>query len=435
MKSKLGIVGPEDTVNVILEVSKEFSNKFIVVPFIYSRLEETKDILIKHKGEIDVWLYGGQAPYAISKNYVNPKSGFYPQLNGSSLTKVLLDISYKDKKKLTHLSFDTIPSNEVLETFMELELNPQNLKLYPYSGYKPVEELVKFHYELYKEKEVHSCVTGVHSVYKKLREMNVPAYRIRPTKMAIRDTMLIASQRSEIIQFQSSQIAILILQINEMNRLISKSSVSFEARRLSLSLQEIVIEFAEKIHGSFIQQGIEKYVIFSTRGMLEGRYNQELFYLLEKIKAITSLPANIGIGYGSTVLEAEQNGYIALNHANDYGKNTIMLADEQGNIEGPLQHENNITFNRRTNDVEIMKKLKLAGVNVSTFNKILSIQDRLRQGYINANEMAKWLGMTPRNARRILGDLEKNGLAKIVGEETPGARGRPRRLFQIGKVK
>src|SRR5690625_1008013 len=185
MKSKLGIIGPEDTVNVILEVSKEFSNKFTVIPFIYSRLEETKDILKKHKDEIDVWLYGGQAPYAISKDYVNPKSGFYPQLNGSSLTKVLLDISYKDKKKLTYLSFDTIPSNEILETFMELEINPKNLKLYPYSGYKPAEELIEFHYELYKAKEVHSCVTGVHSVYKKLREMNVPAYRIRPTKMAI----------------------------------------------------------------------------------------------------------------------------------------------------------------------------------------------------------------------------------------------------------
>lgn len=434
MKNRLGIIGPQDSVDLIFNIAKEFKETIKIVPFIYSAIEESKEFVNDHRDEVDVWLFSGQAPFAIAKHNLNPQSGFYPSLSGSSLTKVLLDISYKDQKELTRLSFDTIPSDQVYETFSELDLQTDKLKLFPYSGYKPTKELVKFHYELFKTNKVDSCITCVHSVYKELKKMNVPTYRLTATKMAIRETILMASQRSEIIQVQSSQISILVLQLYDMNTLISEKNVSFDAHRLSLSLQEMVIEFAEKIQGSFIQQGIEKFVIFSTRGSLVDFNNTEIFDLLEKIKMITKLPANIGIGYGYTVLEAEQNAYIALNHANYYEKNSIMLADERGNVEGPLKNNNSISFNRRTNNTEILERLKLSGVNVGTYNKVLSVQTKLRQGHVHASNLAKWLGMTPRNARRILSDLEKNGLASIVGEESPNARGRPRRIFKVGLV-
>ncbi|MDF2721816.1 MAG: hypothetical protein K0Q59_1491, partial [Paenibacillus sp.] len=45
--------------------------------------------------------------------------------------------------------------------------------------------------------------------------------------------------------------------------------------------------------------------------------------------------------------------------------------------------------------------------------------------------IAARLGMTKRNANRILTDLEHCGLAVIVGEEAP-TKGRPRKLYRIG---
>lgn len=435
MKSNIGVIGPQDSVNAILKIGKEFENEITLIPFVYDHLDEVVELMKENFTKVDVWLFSGQAPYAVAKESLPPFNGFYPSLNGFSLTKVLLDISYKDHKNLEQISFDTIPAKEVIETFEELEINVQNLKLLPYSGYKPIDELVNFHYQLYKDNKVHSCITGIRSVYEKLRELKVPAYRLKPTKKEIRETILLASQKGEIIRFQSSQVSIIILQITDMHKVISKNRVSFEAHRLSLTLQEIVINFAENIQGSFIQQGLDKFIIYTTRGTLETNNNEEVFDLLEKINMVTDLSANIGIGYGITVLEAEQNAHIALNHANEHDKNTIMLADESGLIKGPLHHETSISFNRRTIDPEVLKKLQRASVNVSTYNKVLAIQEKLRKNAISANELAKWLGMTSRNARRILSDLEKEGLAEVIGEETPGARGRPRRLFKIGIVK
>ncbi|MGM8212830.1 hypothetical protein ACLIBH_08550 [Virgibacillus sp. W0430] len=432
MKNTIGIIGPADTVQLILEVANEFTERIQHIPFIYKSFEETKEIIQTNGNKVDVWIFSGQAPFAIAEKYLESQSGFYPHLNGSSLTKVLLDISYKDHKQLNRLSFDTIPSHDVLETFSELNLNTEGLKLYPYSGYKPTEELVQYHSALHESNQVDACITGIRSVYEALNARGVPAYRITPTKMAIRDTILMASQQSEIIQFKSAQISILILQIYDMNKRIGDSDRSFDMYRVSLKIQELMIEFTESIQGSFILQGNDKVIMYSTRGALEVNQSNDVFSLLDKITMLTKLTANIGIGYGNTVFGAEQNAYLALNHANDYGKNNIMLADERGIVEGPLHDAKSILFSRRSYDAAVINKLKLSGINVSTYNKVLSIQDNLKQGFISAFELAKWLGMTQRNARRILGDLEKHGLAEIVGEETPGARGRPRRLFKVG---
>lgn len=435
MKTRLGIVGPKDSVNLISNIAEEFSDRLIKKPFIYIELEEAIDIVNEGKDQVDVWFFSGQAPFAIAEKYLKNQNGFYPPLNGSSLTKVLLDIAYKDKKELSKLSFDTIPSKEVFETFTELELNTEQLKLYPYRGYKPTDELVDFHYQLYKSGKVEHCITCIHSVYENLKSLGVSTYRIKPTKMVIRDTISIACQRSEMLHFKNSQISVLILQIYEMNKLIGENIASFDSHRLNLKLQEVMIEFTEKISGSFIQLGNGKFVIFSTRGALENHNNHDLFVLLEKVTIITNLTANIGIGYGSTVFGAEQNAYLALNYAKNYGENTTMLADESGVIEGPLQAENSLSFRYRSDDTVIINKLKRSGVNISTFNKIISIQDKLGQGPISAYELAKWLDMTQRNARRILSDLEKQNLAEIVGEEAPVTRGRPRKVYRVGMTK
>lgn len=432
MKTRVGILGPRDSTQVISEVANEFSEHLTKALFTYKSLEDVEKIVIEARDNIDVWLFSGQVPFSIAKKHLANKNGFFPRLNGSSLTKVLLDIAYKDKKKLQYLSFDTIPEKEVLETFTELGLNKNGLQLYPYMGYKPTEELLNYHLHLYNNGVVESCVTGVHSVYEKLIEMNVPAYRISATKIAIKNTISIALQRSETLHFKSSQISVLILQIHDIDQLISNNKTPFDAYRLNLRLQELIIEFTEKISGSFIQQGNDKFIIFSTRGSLEIHHNEEISILLEKVTIISHLTANIGIGYGKTVFGAEQNAHIALNYSKNKGNNIPILADENGILEGPLQSHDSLSFSYRSGNMDVIEKLNDAGVNLATYNKIISIQNKVGKGPVNSNDLANWLGMTQRNARRILSDLEKHNLARVVGSETPTTKGRPRKIYQVG---
>ncbi|MEM5591274.1 hypothetical protein AAHH67_05145 [Niallia circulans] len=71
---------------------------------------------------------------------------------------------------------------------------------------------------------------------------------------------------------------------------------------------------------------------------------------------------------------AEKNAILALEHAEAYGTYTGFLVDDIGNITGPLQQNQTIGFNYRVTDEELSNKLKKAGVTISTYNKLISIQ-------------------------------------------------------------
>jgi hypothetical protein len=433
MKTKLGIVGPRDSVNLICELARDFDDQVIIIPYIYTHVDETVGIVQDGENEVDVWLFSGQVPYAIANEQKLSHKSFYPQLNGSSLAKVLLDISYKDQKKLDRISLDTVPSDEIYETFNELHLPTEGLHLLPYTGYKPLNEIIAFHFDLYNKQKVDVCVTYIHSVYKELKERGVPVYRITPTRMIIRQTIQSACQEGETLHFKKSQISVFIIQIYDMNKLIGENETSYKIHRLNLKLQELILDYTESIFASFVSLGNGKFIIFSTRGSFENQLKYHPSLLIEKIIFMTELSTNIGIGYGTTSLGAEQNAHLALYHAKNHGENCTILVNENGSIEGPLQKPNSVTYDYRTENKEISDKLKKAGVNISTFNKILYIQKQLDKSTISAANVAEWLGMTQRNARRILSDLEKQGLAQEIGEETPSTRGRPRKVYQVGQ--
>src|SRR5699024_11427863 len=77
----------------------------------------------------------------------------FPTLNGSSLMKALLYITYHDQLNLEMMSLDTITETEVEETFSELQLSLNSVKLFSYKGYKTTEALIKFHYDLFKSNQ------------------------------------------------------------------------------------------------------------------------------------------------------------------------------------------------------------------------------------------------------------------------------------------
>ncbi len=134
--------------------------------------------------------------------------------------------------------------------------------------------------------------------------------------------------------------------------------------------------------------------------------------------------------FGVTALSAERNAQLALGHAKNH-RDAAILVDHDGSIEGPLRQTNSISYEYWTQDKEMSENLKKAGVSITTFNKIISVQKALGQKYISASMIAEWMGMTPRNARRILSDLAEHNIIELIGEETPTNRGRPRKIYRI----
>ncbi|TCP29434.1 hypothetical protein EV207_11055 [Scopulibacillus darangshiensis] len=430
MKAKLGIVGPKDSVNFIYRIAEEYDNIY-PVQLMYHDPEEITNIVQKNERVIDIWVFSGLTPYTLAKKNGLHKLSFYLELDGSSLTKTLMEIGYKDRKNIQRISLDMLEEHDVYETYDDLGIPYEKLYLYEYQGYTPFEEIVAFHQNLFKDNKVDVCVTCLRYVYEQLESLSVPVYRVTPTRVNIRETLKAAYQQWETQQFKQSQIAVMLIRTGDAKKIDSNKSFSYDLHRLDLELQNAIVDYAESISGSYVSLGIGNSIVFSTRGSLEGSGQQGLT-LLEKLSLISDLPSNIGIGYGETSLAAEESARLALYHAQKYGEFSAFLVDNNGTIEGPLKEQQSIAYGYRNENKEISDRLKQAGVTITTFNKILSVQTGVGNHAITASDVAEWLKMTPRHARRILNSLAEQELAEIIGEDAPTSRGRPRRIYRVG---
>ncbi|GLY11884.1 hypothetical protein MKZ02_18955 [Pseudobacillus sp. FSL P4-0506] len=430
MKPRAGIVGPSNSVQLISDIAEEYSDKLLPIPFVYQNTEETTHILQENQDQADLWVFAGPALYTPSRKSGAKQPFFYLHLDGSSLTKTLVEIGYKDKKSLEHVSIDMLSKRDVYETYRDLNIPIEHVYVHEYSHDTPIADLLAFHKKLFKEEKVEICITCLRSIYEDLCLEGIPAYWVTPTRSNIRDTLTEAIQKWETMHFKQSQIAALLVKVEIMEKKADYHMVSYDQHRLNLELQSAVLNFSESISGSFMSLGVGVFIIFSTRGSLQDS-EQQIGALLERLALITELPSNIGIGYGDTALVAEENARLALNHAQNYDAFCAFLVDNNGTIEGPLKERENISFGYRTENKEISEKLTRCGVTITTFNKILSVQKRMGNHSITAANVAEWLKMTPRNARRILNGLVDQGIAEIIGEEAPTSKGRPRKIYRV----
>lgn len=430
MKVRAGIVGPNDSVQFLCNLAKEYEDKLIPVPFTYANTHDTTQIVEENQQLVDIWIFSGQSPYTYAKKSSSTQPFYFLEFDGSSLAHTLVRIGYNDRKNLNRISTDLMRERDVLETYRDLGIAYDALYHYEYQGYTPMQEILDFHYNLFLERKVDVCITCLRYVYEQLLAKGVPAYRATPTRANARGTIEAALQQWETLHFKQSQIAIMLIKIEKMEKMTDHQTVSYDLHRLNLDLQSTILNFSESISGSFVALGIGTYIIFSTRGSLSETGEQSVA-LLENLSLITDLPSNIGIGYGETSLAAEEHARLALHHAQNYGPFCSFLVDSKRMIEGPLQEKESISFGYRNDNLEISEKLRLAGVTITTFNKMLSVQKNGGNQSITAATIAEWLKMTQRNARRILNSLVEHELAEIVGEEAP-VKGRPRKIYRVG---
>jgi hypothetical protein len=430
LKPRAGIIGPNDTVQLISEIAVEYSDRLQPVPFIYQITEEATALIQKNQHLVDLWILAGPALYnSLKKSGVN-QPFFLLQLDGASLTKTLADIGYNDKKSLETVSIDMLTKRDVFETYRDLGIPSDQVFVHEYTNETPIDNLLSFHQKLYKDGQVDICITCLRSIYDQLCSQNLPTYRVTPTRTNIRETLSSAIQQWETMHFKQSQISVILVKVQGMDNKDQHNLMSYDLHRLNLEIQSAILNFAESISGSFVTIGTGIFIIYSTRGSLHET-KKPIGSLLEKLALITDLPSNIGIGYGDTALSAEENARLALNHAQNFDCFCAFLIDDNGTIEGPLKEQESISFQYRTENKEISEKLKLSGITITTFNKILSVQKRLGNSSITAAQIADWLKMTPRNARRILTGLAEQGIAEIIGDEAPSSKGRPRKIYRV----
>jgi hypothetical protein len=429
-KIRLAIVGPSDSIALAHEVALEREDILVPLSIVYQDASEVPQIVTECTNEVDIWLFSGIVPFQCALALKVNKPLFYIPHTGSSLYRALFQITYIEKMKLGRISFDTFSQKEVEETFHDIDVPLPQIFVNHYNGIVSSRDITAYHYDLWKSGQTDIAVTCFLATYEKLKEMGVPAFRIWPTRSNIRTTLDIVINAFEAQRFKGSQLAIQHIAIDDYDDIVRASS-SYGVKRIELCLYEILVDYAEKLKGSIVIRGDGQYTLYSTRGILEELTEDfTIMPILDDITRKVTAKVSGGIGFGATAYAAEENAFRALGLAKQRGKGLWMAVTDKRDVIGPLSSVVHLKYSIRANDAVHKQLADELNVSITTVNKLLAVLDKLDKETIAADELAMYLAITPRSARRILSTLIDQGRAEAAGEEML-VKGRPRKLYKV----
>ncbi|WP_026582860.1 hypothetical protein [Bacillus sp. J33] len=434
MKIRVGVVGPEDSVGHILALAREYS-ELEMIPYIYKETKETENIIREFQTNIDLWFFSGQAPYyyARSKGLIQEENAHYPPLYGSSLLGTLLEAQIREGG-FRNASLDTIQQSELDTLRNTYFLGDLHIHSFSYNEYEPAEEIIRFHKKLYEEGKAEIALTCVLEVYDRLKEYGIPCYRVVPSPVAINLALRYLKERGQSNWYKRSQIAIVGLEVMHSASSLEEQHFTYEMKRHELEFKQVLLDYAEKVQGSFVQIGDGLFFIYTTRGEMDMHFQESSMYsLIEEARVHSKLKVRIGIGYGLTAYDAEQNVRSALQYARNKETSPVISVDENKQIQEHLPDSGDeaISYQQRKWGEEWEERFKDAKISPVIVSKIEYLSKHYQKNIVTAQEISRWLKNTERNSRRIMAELERLGLAKVTGEEQPGQRGRPRKLYEL----
>lgn len=431
-KNRLAVVGPADSVALISEVAQERNSTLKVFPIIYQDASEVPEILRQYDHEVDFWLFSGIVPYSHALNSGNThKPLYYIPHTGSSLYRVLVQIANSEKLPINKISFDTFNKKEIEEAFADISPDIPKLYLFEYDAIISASDATQYHYDLWKNGKTEVAVTCFLSSYLSLKQLGVPAFRIWPTRDTIRTMLTIAISEVEASRFKGGQIAIQHIAIDGYEDFVRESASNYAAKRTEMRLYELLLNYTEAVKGSIIHHGNGQFTIYSTRGVVEHLTRQfTVMPILDDVTRELVVSVSGGIGFGSTAYAAEENAHIALGLAQRAGKSKWMVVLDDKTVCGPLNSITYLRYSLRADDPALRDLANKLNISVTTVNRIFAACEKLDQRTVNADDLALYLGITPRSTRRLLSSMVTNGLAEMAGEEGFG-KGRPRKLYHV----
>ncbi|MBA9086409.1 hypothetical protein FHR92_002887 [Fontibacillus solani] len=431
---RVAVIGPQDLVESVLEIGSYYADlSMLAAPYVHER--DTLEVVARVMDHVDILLFTGPIPYQIALLAAPDKPMVHVHYSGTALYKVLFDY-YRQEIKLFNdtlrISVDVLQCKEVEEPLQEIGLPFGEMYVKTYETGMGNEELVRFHYDLWRKGCVDATVTCVTSVYKSLQQLDVPVFRVVPTRSSMRDCLNRALLEGKSLRYSSTQIAVGIMNVDNFTKVAKEAASEYEIQRKKIILQQIVIDFGEETQSLIKWSDSDEVSFITTRGIIEQVTHkfQDAPLLLEIMERL-QWNASIGIGIGRTANEAEGKAREALLKAKSGGGGNCYLIMQDGIVYGPMGSELTLEYSARSENPELLSLAKKIGLSVGTINKLISLCRRLGTSTLTASQLAEGFGITLRSARRIMAVLEKYEMARIVGEEQPAGRGRPRQIYTL----
>ncbi|HLR08506.1 MAG TPA: hypothetical protein VK136_04475 [Bacillota bacterium] len=428
MKTRIAVFGRKDTVARIENYISE-KEEIQIFPFIYQHVQETND-LIEKAVMCDIYLFMNPLAYLYAKDKIDKKRlpAIQIPIDEFTIATALYRLKNSHKYAIRRISIDTSQKQAVMNVLDELAINPKDIYLYNYDESKAFtpSAIASFHENLNLDGKTDFVLTSSRDVENLLQEKNIPVSTIQIPKTNVLKAIHEAKTTMQLNEKTSAQIVAGYVRIKNLGDIREEKNATY-ARKLVQTMQDILEKYGRKTHSSVLSIKDNLFVLFGTRGMLNYiTNNYRNFPLLRELEKELDARIDIGLGLGLTAKQAEYHATLALEACATKNISNAYIVNEREDMFGPLGVEKPFDTSKLYHS--LIHKAKLN--NELSYNFLDFISLRNNEPF-SAQDIAAYYGVTKRSAERTIGKLLSGKVIKVVGEEKPYLRGRPRKLFQI----
>ena len=446
---KLFIFGHPDTLNTVRryilknhsDIDFETSETEIAVP---GKLEKQIQYA---EANFDCVLFTGRTPYDILlSRRVPQKPWTYIKRQASQMLSVLLQASAVNHYDICSFSIDstsltTFEPHTLERIFHSISVTPSQQQITQINVDPTEADLVKTlvsaHERAYRDGKAAFCITSVSPVYEQLSAKEIPVFRIDFDENAIENAivhlrMLHLQHSQNKIEVKMAMIEIYDQAEGSDNAYQQKSSL-----RSRLEVMEKILELSNSLNGALIEIGNNQFcLVFYEHGShcddADDFCSQYVPYLI-KYAQQKEVKIHIGIGIHPSPRHCRQYALRALGQARSFKSSSAFLCDNCGQLCGPLHPASQ--SDQAASAVHYSEQMawnisKKTGIPVSTIENLLNMKIT-HNGEFSSHDLALTLGISGRNANRLIVSLEEQHLVEISGKKMYSSGGRPLRIFRI----
>lgn len=427
----VSIISPQKSMDAINKALEHQDFGCVFKNYVYTQLEEIKDIYEQCKDSCDVMFFSGELGYSYMLTHID------------NIQVPCTFVSYAEKDILSILlnfviRYPHIPLSRIYIDFLTPVNDFMNLKQYLSPNYMPyLFENPVYNYETLKERaeelwnagKIDMILTRTTSQLEVLNKLQIPYIYFIPSEETIRDSIKNAIDTIRLKQKnQAGKLVILI-------KLIYPEYVSSQDRELlDITLHKYLLDFRKDYQYDFaLHVGSHRFELSLDSDLYKTSFEriQDLIAFLDQTG---ELEFRLGAGFGKSLGESHYQAELALQEAVKYGKNDgFIIHGDESVLTGPLSLTR--TLNYSYSNTKALAYSQANGINESNLLKIVGLFQMDKDTVMTAASLSQWLNITSRSCNRILQLLLDSNLIEEIEPQKQEGKGRPTRQYRFIKQK
>lgn len=427
----VSIISPQKSMDAINKALERQDFGCVFKNYVYTQLEEIKDIYEQCKDSCDVMFFSGELGYSYMLTHID------------NIQVPCTFVSYAEKDILSILlnfviRYPHIPLSRIYIDFLTPVNDFMNLKQYLSPNYMPyLFENPVYNYETLKERaeelwnagKIDMILTRTTSQLEVLNKLQIPYIYFIPSEETIRDSIKNAIDTIRLKQKnQAGKLVILI-------KLIYPEYVSSQDRELlDITLHKYLLDFRKDYQYDFaLHVGSHRFELSLDSDLYKTSFEriQDLIAFLDQTG---ELEFRLGAGFGKSLGESHYQAELALQEAVKYGKNDgFIIHGDESVLTGPLSLTR--TLNYSYSNTKALAYSQANGINESNLLKIVGLFQMDKDTVMTAASLSQWLNITSRSCNRILQQLLDSNLIEEIEPQKQEGKGRPTRQYRFIKQK